>query len=460
MLRLYAHRLARTAILIILVLAVVACGSPAAAPSPEAKAVKTPKPTFTPPTQPDQPSVAPTITKSAPDTAAQTKPTEATEATDEAAPTTSDKAQPTAEAMPESTQPSAVPPTEVPAPPVKSLRMNSPEYGMQAFMWWRPEVASRDLQMVRDAGFGWVKSNFGWRDIEGAGKGIFDWSHTDHIVEMANDENIDLMVRIDHQPAWVGGGYPTNGPPDNMQDLADFLTALMTRYKGRIRAIEVWNEPNLAREWGGQVPDPTRYVEMLKVSYAALKAADPNVMVISAGLSPTGTWNEDARPDDWYLETMYVLMGSSDNYFDVLGLHAPGFKYAPEMSPDQVAQEPHGQRSFCFRHVEDMRAIMVKYGDSATQVAILEFGWTSDTRPDSPYAWHAVSEEVKADYLVRSYQYAKANWSPWIGLMSLIYICDADWTKDHEQYYWAVNDPSYPDFAPRPAYTALKNMAK
>ena len=62
------------------------------------------------------------------------------------------------------------------------------------------------------AGFGWVKVNFGWRDIEGAGKGIFDWSHTDQIVEMANADGIDLVVRVDHQPAWAGGGYPTNGP--------------------------------------------------------------------------------------------------------------------------------------------------------------------------------------------------------------------------------------------------------
>jgi hypothetical protein len=43
-------------------------------------------------------------------------------------------------------------------------------------------VGSRDLQAVKNAGFTWVKVNFGWRDIEGAAKGAFDWSHTDWIV--------------------------------------------------------------------------------------------------------------------------------------------------------------------------------------------------------------------------------------------------------------------------------------
>jgi len=189
-------------------------------------------------------------------------------------------------------------------------------------------------------------------------------------------------------------------------------------------------------------------------------------MVISAGLSPTGTWNEQARPDDWYLESMYIAMnealGSSDGYFDVLGAHAPGFKSPPERDPAQVAADPDlgGQRAFAFRRVEDLRAIMVKYGDANKQVAILEFGWTSDPRPDSPYNWHAVSEQVKADYLVRAYQYARDNWSPWIGLMSLIYICDHDWTPEDEQYWWSISDPGWPEFKPRPAYTALKQMAK
>jgi len=341
--------------------------------------------------------------------------------------------------------------------------MSSPEYGMQAFLWWRPEVASRDLGIIREAGFSWCKVGFGWRDIEGAGKGVYDWSHTDRIVEAANREGVDLLARIDHQPSWAGGGFPSNGPPDNLQDLADFLTALASRYRGRIRAYEVWNEPNLAREWGGRLPDPGAYAKLLGVAYRAIKAADPGAMVISAGLTPTGTWNEEARPDDWYLESMYIAMGgSSDGYFDVLGVHGAGYKSPPERDPAEVAANPDlgGHRAFAFRRIEDLRAIMVKRGDGDKQIAVLEFGWTSDPRPDSPYNWHRVTEEVKADYLVRAYRYAREHWSPWIGLMSLIYVADPDWTRDHEQYWWAITYPSYPQFKPRPAYQALKAMPK
>lgn len=372
---------------------------------------------------------------------------------------TNEPATPTAVLVPPTNTPQ---PTTPPTPVAKGLRMNSPEYGMQAFLWWRPEVASRDMGMIKAAGFGWVKQNIGWRDVEGARKGTFDWGRVDWIVSECNKLGLDLLVRIDHQPQWAGGNYPTNGPPNKIADLGDFLSVMASRYKGRIRAYEIWNEPNLAREWGGQPPNASQYVALLREAYRRIKQADPNAMVISAGLTPTGTWSPEATPDDVYLDEMYKAMGgASSGYYDVLGVHAAGYKAPPEISPEEADDNPAygGERFFCFRRVEDLRRIMERYGDSAKQVAILEFGWTSDPIHEA-YSWHAVSEEVKAEYFVRAYAWAKANWSPWIGLMNLIYIADPDWTEADEQYWWAISLPGYPDFRPRPAYLKLKEMPK
>jgi hypothetical protein len=165
-------------------------------------------------------------------------------------------------------------------------------------------------------------------------------------------------------------------------------------------------------------------------------------------------------PDDAYLEALYAAMdGNSDGHFDVLGMHAAGFAAPPELSPEEAAADKArygGERFFTFRRVEDLRAIMVRAGDQDKRVAILEMGWTSD-RVNPSYAWHAVDEQTKADYLVRAFAYAEANWRPWIGVMVPIYICNFDWTQADEQYWWCVTDP---DGSPRPAYMALKAMPK
>ena len=142
----------------------------------------------------------------------------------------------------------------------------------------------------------------------------------------------------------------------------------------------------------------------------------------------------------------------------MLGLHAPGFKAPPEISADEVAiDETYGNgRWFAFRHVEDMRGIMVANGDGHKQVAILEMGWTLD-EVNPAYAWFAVDEQTQADYLARAYQYAAENWQPWIGLMTTVYIADQSWTEEHEQWWWSI---VLPDGTLRPAYHALSQLEK
>lgn len=339
-------------------------------------------------------------------------------------------------------------------------RLASPEYSMQVFMWWHEETARRDLRLVHDAGFTWVKQHVPWRDVEGATKGAYNWYFTDRIVTDAEQLDLNLLFRLDSEPAWAvppRGVHSPNGPPEHPEDFGDFCHALAKRYRGRVQAYQVWNEPNLAREWGGFPPDPGGYVDLLRACYIGIKTADPDALVVSAGLSPTGNGLPDAIPDIEYLIAMYEVGAAP--YFDLLGVHAPGFLYPPETSPDEVAANHDGHRFFCFRHVEDAREVMVRFGDSDKQVAVLEMGWTTD--PVHPgYAWFAVTEEQKADYLVRAFQYAKEHWSPWIGPMTVISIADPQWTEDDEQYWWAITEPDWPDTRVRLSYKALREMEK
>ncbi len=368
-------------------------------------------------------------------------------------------------------------PTTPAATRVPPARMPSPGYGMQAFLWWRPEVAQRDLEMIRDAGFGWVKQAFAWREIEGKGKGQFDWSISDRVVQQVEDVGgLRLIVRLDSDPSWASGvSYPNPegiimSPPNDLEDYADFCYAVAKRYKGRIAAYQIWNEPNLSREWGGRPPNASAYVGMLKAGYQAIKRADPAAIVISAGLAPTTRFDQVAMPDTEYVQRMYN--NGARPYFDALGAHGAGYKAPPGKAPGEVANDANyynvgdpncpGRpcRIYCFRHVEDLRQVMVDNGDAEKQVVVLEFGWTMDPRTNSPYHWHAVTEEQQADYFVRAYQYAKANWSGWIGVMSLIYMPNIDWTENDEQYWWSIAIPNYPQFYPYKSYRDLAAMPK
>jgi hypothetical protein len=340
-------------------------------------------------------------------------------------------------------------------PPYPSLT-----YGVQAFLWWNETMRTIDLDNIRLMKFSHIKQRFSWPDVQPA-RDQWVWDKADGVVDEVQYRGLKLIARLDGTPDWAMTrlSSPEPGvPPVDLDAWGTYCGTLAARYQGRIAGYEVWNEPNLRREWFDYPPDAAAYVSLLKTCAQAIRAADPGAVIISAGLAPTGTQLPEAIPDADYLRMMYAAGASP--WFDVLGLNAPGYKAPPDLSPDDAEKE-YGQRWMCFRHVEDMRGIMVAEGDARKQVALLEVGWTIDPRPDSPYHWHAVTEQQQAEYLVGAYRYAAQHWRPWVGPMITIYIADITWTPDDEEYWWAINIAGYDwGWQGRPAYYKLSNMER
>ncbi|MBZ0278874.1 MAG: cellulase family glycosylhydrolase [Anaerolineae bacterium] len=340
-------------------------------------------------------------------------------------------------------------------PPFTSLT-----YGVHTALWWDKTWAQIHLDWVRLMVFSHVKQIFPWEVLEPK-RGEWNFSRADELVGEVEQRGLKLVVRLTDAPEWshpsMTGVKDTDyldAPPDHLEDFGTYCGTLAARYPGRIAAYEVWNEPNLAREWGGRPPNAANYVDLLRVCSAAIRQADPQAIIISAGLAPTGTYTAEATPDDMYFQAMYDA--GFQQYVDAVGLHAPGYA-APHIGPDE-AQAKGSQRFFSFRRVEDMRKIMVANGDAAHQVAILEFGWTTDTAGYNPsYSWYAVDEATQARYVVEAYQYAAEHWRPWVGLMTVIYIDDPAWTPQDEEYWWGITTA---EGIVRPAFIELANMAK
>jgi polysaccharide biosynthesis protein PslG len=379
------------------------------------------------------------------------------------APTTPTTAPAVTPTTPPTTAPTVVsttPPTATPAaapepPRTAAYRAQSPEYGLSAFLMGHADTTQRDLKKITDLRFGWVKLLFRWRDIEGDRKGRFDWGEADRVVKAARAANLRIIARLDFQPDWARRDGAHNGPPNDYSNYADYVRAFVNRYKqgspnGTVDAIEIWNEVNLDREWGGaKINQGTAadYVRLLKESYQVAKRTDPGVTVISAGLSPTGLDDGTAQPDDVYLRWMYEA--GAKPYFDVLAAHANVQCPCVDAAPASVEGFKHP--SFYFRRVEQLREIMVANGDADKQIWLLEFGWTTDTVHPA-YSWYATTEDKKSELIVQAFEFARQKWAPWIGVMTLWTIADPSWGPEDEQVWWSITNP---DGSPRPAYDRL-----
>jgi hypothetical protein len=327
-------------------------------------------------------------------------------------------------------------------------------YGANFFLDREVEGWKQDktLEMARAAGIGWIKQQFSWEEIEPRRKGEFEWAKHDRIVDLAEQYGMQIIARLDRPPDWTRqDNRVKTRPPDDLEDYGDFVYEVARRYKGRVRYLQIWNEPNLSAEWGFERVDAVAYTRLLAVAYRRAKEADPGVVVLSAPLAMT---LEDAsmrgnHNDLVFLAEMYEAGAGA--WFDVLSANAFGFDRPPE-------DEPHPD-VLNLRRVELQREIMERYGNAGKAIWINEYGWNAAPAsfPRELLPWERVSETQQAEYTVRGIEWARAHW-PWLGVVNIWYFRQVgDVPPDRAAYYFALVDP---EFEANPVYDTLLNATR
>lgn len=296
-------------------------------------------------------------------------------------------------------------------------------------------------RMTARAGFDSVVQVFPWRDLNPA-PGLYAWNAADDMVRVANTTGLELVVRLDMAPDWA---IVDEGPlPFDLAAYADFVAAVATRYRGRVLAYVVWNEPNLAVEWGRGVAEPWAYVGVLGAAYRRIRAADPDALVVAAGLAPTNENSERALDDRDFLRGMYQV-GVTD-CFDVLAAHDYGYGLPPD--------DPHGAHDgLNLARLVDLRHIMRQYGDDKP-IWITELGYTVQ-----PGLHPHVTPAAQADYLVGAFERVRRDW-PWVGMLAVWNLSYGHRPDDAAGAEMAGFSVVHPDLSPRLAYYALQALAK
>ncbi len=292
------------------------------------------------------------------------------------------------------------------------------------------------LARAHEAGFDTIVQVFAWREIEPT-PGEFHWEVTDQIVAGTEYYGLDLVVRLDQQPFWASEAVGFNAPPQDQADYGHFVKQVAQRYRGRVKAYIIWNEPNLALDWGGLPPDPDGYVELLRVGYEAVKATDPTALVVSAGLAPTNNRDDDALDDRDFLQGMY--QAGAAPYFDVLGAHPYGGTFPPE-APAEVND------GLVMGRLADLRAIMTAHNDGHKPVWITELGWTVAPPPEQLDLKVGLSQQ--AAYLDGALERIEREW-PWVELVTVWNL-----SRLKPEHPFAGYSLFEVDGAPRPAYRA------
>lgn len=334
-------------------------------------------------------------------------------------------------------------------------------YGIQAHAL---DATEYTMSLIDDLGMGWVKQQVRWEHVERS-PGSYQWGDPDRVADAAGQAGLKVLFSVVAAPDWARPGKEGSGPPDDPADFARFMSAMATRYRGRVQAYEIWNEQNLKREWDGVPLSAADYVALLAAAYPAIVAADPEAIVVSGAMSPTGINDGIVAIDDRaYLQAMYEAGLSA--VCDAVGSHPYGFANPPEVYYTGGDLDPtrgwDDHPSFFFRNtLEDYHAIMADHGDGSKRVWATEFGWPTvdgmGVSPNPGYEYAAdITEAQQADYIAGAYRWA-AEWGH-AGTLVL-------WNLNMWPIVGAENEMSKfsilrGDWSPRPAYAALRALPK
>ncbi len=328
----------------------------------------------------------------------------------------------------------------------------APAFGVQVHSLWfgvSREAMHRDLERAQALGAQVVRVDVGWGSLETEGKGRYGdeyVSRLDDFMREAGRRRLRVIATLWSTPCWASsapdrlrqdctgawwdravGDYP----PRRAQDYADAARWLAGRYRSRLAALEIWNEPNELRApntWRTE-HRAAEYTALARATYPAVKAVAPRLPVLAGALSAA---------DTGFLEELYAQ--GIRRYEDGISVHP----YNEWRAPEDRWQPQYARYTFG-PGLDAIRATMRAAGDTA-KIWVTEFGWTTARGT----AWRVTLGE-QATYLVSAVRMLRSADDVAAATVYMLRAMSDDPSRFTDGFGLLRRD-----FRPKPAYAAVR----
>lgn len=232
-----------------------------------------------------------------------------------------------------------------------------------------------------------------WRRLE-VTKNDFQWQRADDFVNPNHAAGRDILWTLFGTPQWASArpsevnAYVGNpgmaAEPANMADWTSFCTQVATRYAGKVKYYEVWNEPRFTGPsasafWSGTAE---KLSEMVRLAAQAIKAVDPTAKILTPSI--TG-WVPSAgsAAENAFVQMMNAsdgAAGTMKDWCDIIAIHlyitGNGTVNLPGM-------------------IDRVRAAMATVGKSGLEI------WDTESGPISPDA-AVITDQAEIIHMQRS----------------------------------------------------------
>lgn len=269
------------------------------------------------------------------------------------------------------------------------------------------------------------------------------WAYYDAQVDKAVAHGVPMYISFGWTPRWalapaeqetgcVQGSNICTLPPDDIANWTSFVSLLATRYAGKVRYYEIWNEANGPGFYTGTVQ---QLVALAQAAYGAIKAADPSAIVVA----PTAS-GAYAKATAWLAS--YFQAGGAQ-WADACGAHAyPTYATVPFPFPEKDDDQNGSilQRLTAFRQTCDAAGL------SGKPLVMSEGSW-------GPNAY-LMNEAERVAWLAR-YEILQASAAPTLGLAATYWYAWGPEGTTSDGGVTGYGSVTAPDYTPAPSGIAL-----
>lgn len=275
-------------------------------------------------------------------------------------------------------------------------------------------TAQKKMDFLKKAEVTWDRFDFWWSEMEPT-KGDWKWDKADWLIDFYAKNGMNMLPILSYRAAWMK--EPPYTPEDDAE-FADYTSHVVSRYKDRIHAWEVWNEPNIPTFW--KPPSAVDYTNMLKAAYKAARTADPKCVIVGAAANETDV--------NWIIDI--AKLGGLD-YMDAVSIHP----YSMSDGPEQMDLT---------RQIENVRTVLAAYGHPNMPIWITEMGWKSSITD-------AKANSRNSGYMAQSYVIAASQHVP-----HLFWFSEQDWNEGGKLQGWGLLSP---DGQPKPTLATYRHLS-
>ncbi len=223
----------------------------------------------------------------------------------------------------------------------------------------------------------------------------------DPLVRQIEEGGSTVLLDITNAPSWASGSGDASAPPRDPSDYANFVVDALARWdpaRNGAVMVEAWNEPNLAQFWY-PAPDAAAYGRLLATTYDAVKAYDPNTLVIGG----------DTAGNDVAFDKAMLEAGGA-NHLDELGFDEDDACLT--LSPDESYRGSNGELGGTApTGYRELYALLHDEGMNDVPLFATEIGWSANDLgcPGESGRTGGVSEAAQASDLLEYYRCLNAD---------------------------------------------------